>query len=83
VRSSVPDDLRRALIAPNPGTVRQISDRFGIYSQALDAVGRGFSADELTVVARYWQELLDAVESGLPATGPSAGPTTDATARPG
>jgi hypothetical protein len=49
----------------------------------LDAVGRGFSADELTVVSRYWQELLDAVESGLPATGPSAGPTPDATARPG
>ena len=71
------------MAAPNPGTVKQISDRFDIYSQALDTIGRRFSADELTVVARYWQALLDAVDSGLPETGPSAGPTTDATARLG
>ena len=77
VRSSVPGDLRRALIAPNPGTVGQVSDRFGIYSQALDTIGRRFSADELAVVARYWQELLDAVETGFPATGPFQHPAAD------
>ena len=74
VRSSVPADQRRTLITPNRGTVRQLSDLFGIYSQALDTVGRTFSADELTVIARYWQELLDEVESGFPATDPPAEP---------
>ena len=83
VRSSVPGDLRRALIAQNPGTVREVSDRFGIYAQALDRVGRRFSADELTIVARYWQELLNAVEAGFPATEPTPDPTAEATAEPG
>ena len=83
VRSSVPGDLRRALIAPNPGTVGQVSDRFGIYSQALDTIGRRFSADELTIVARYWQELLNAVAPGFPATEPTPDPTAEATAEPG
>jgi DNA-binding MarR family transcriptional regulator len=83
VRSSVPGDLRRALIAQNPGTVREVRDRFGIYAQALDRVGRRFSADELTIVARYWQELLNAVEAGFPATEPTPDPTAEATAEPG
>ena len=80
VRSAVPGDLRRALIAPNPDTVRQISERFDVYAQALDRVGRRFSADELAVVARYWQDLLDAVESD-PGQRPSPSPTEPGAAR--
>lgn len=72
VRSAVPGDLRRALIAPNPDTVRQISQRFDVYAQALDRIGGRFSADELAVVARYWQDLLDAVEDGFPSSEPGA-----------
>ena len=67
VRSAVPGDLRRALIAPNPDTVRQISERFDVYAQALERIGGRFSAGELTVVARYWQELIDATQGQLDA----------------
>jgi DNA-binding MarR family transcriptional regulator len=60
-RSEVPGDGRRALIssAPKASTVGR---RFDLYGDAMREAVAGFDDAEVSVIARYWDALLDNVE---------------------
>jgi DNA-binding MarR family transcriptional regulator len=71
-RSPVPEDGRRVLVHINPDRTAELSARFDDYARAMDAIGSRFTAEELTVVARYWGAFRDEIAGGQ-ADSPRAG----------
>lgn len=62
-RTEAPDDGRRSLVAVRPDRVVAISARFDLYAEAMSETARGFTDEELAVVARYWDVLGSIVET--------------------
>ncbi|MFG1626090.1 MarR family winged helix-turn-helix transcriptional regulator [Kribbella sp. NPDC049227] len=70
-RVRTPDDGRRFAVHVRSDRVAPISARFDLYADAMTETTLGFTEAELSVIARYWEELNRAVDSRQPSPSPS------------